>query len=62
MFVNEEKFRKKEINIADEPWVTKTLSAIRDAALIDVVNVYGNDNFTIHFKKKKANIKRKKTP
>jgi hypothetical protein len=46
---------------ADKPWVTKTPYQIRDAALNDVVKAYtsnlakeNNNNFTIHFKKKKA--------
>jgi putative transposase len=50
-----------EENFADKPWVTKTPYHIRDAALNDVVKAYtsnlakeNNNNFTIHFKKKKA--------
>jgi putative transposase len=50
-----------EEKFADKPWVTKTHYHIRDAALNDVVNAYtsnlakkNNNNFIIHFKKKKT--------
>jgi hypothetical protein len=58
-FVNKKNSNNEE-NFADKPWVTKTPYDIRDAALNDVVNAYmsnlakENNNFTIHFKKKKA--------
>jgi hypothetical protein len=58
-FVNKKNSNNEE-NFADKPWVTKTPYHIRDAALNDVVNAYTsnlakkNNNFTIHFKKKKA--------
>jgi hypothetical protein len=59
-FVNKKNSNNEE-NFADEPWVTKTPYDIRDAALNDVVKAYtsnlakeNNNNFTIHFKKKKA--------
>jgi transposase len=59
-FVNKKNSNNEE-NFADKPWVTKTPYDIRDAALNDVVKAYtsnlakkDNNNFTIHFKKKKA--------
>jgi hypothetical protein len=59
-FVNNKNSNNKE-KFADKPWVTKTPYDIRDAALNDVVKAYtsnlakeNNNNFTIHFKKKKA--------
>jgi transposase len=59
-FVNNKNSNHEE-NFADKPWVTKTPYHIRDAALNDVVKAYtsnlakkDNNNFTIHFKKKKA--------
>jgi putative transposase len=59
-FVNNKNSNKEE-NFADKPWVTKTPYQIRDAALNDVVKAYtsnlakeNNNNFIIHFKKKKA--------
>jgi hypothetical protein len=59
-FVNKKNSNKEE-NFADKPWVTKTPYDIRDATLNDVVKAYtinlakeNNNNFTIHFKKKKA--------
>jgi hypothetical protein len=59
-FVNKKNSNHEEI-FTDKPWVTKTLYHIRDAALNDVVKAYtsdlakeNNNNFTIHFKKKKA--------
>jgi hypothetical protein len=59
-FVNKINSNHEE-NFANKPWVTKTPYDIRDAALNDVVNAYmsnlakeNNNNFTIHFKKKKA--------
>jgi hypothetical protein len=59
-FVNKKNSNNEE-NFADKPWVTKIPYDIRDAALNDVVKAYesnlakeNNNNFTIHFKKKKA--------
>jgi putative transposase len=59
-FVNKKNSNNEE-KFADKPWVTKTPYDIRDAALNDVVNAYtsnlakkNNNNFIIHFKKKKA--------
>jgi putative transposase len=59
-FVNKKNSNNEE-NFADKPWVTKSPYDIRDAALNDVVKAYtsnlakkNNNNFTIHFKKKKA--------
>jgi hypothetical protein len=59
-FVNKKNSNHEE-NFADKPWVTKTLYDIRDAAWNNVVNAYtsnlaknDNNNFIIHFKKKKA--------
>jgi putative transposase len=59
-FVNKKNSNHEE-NFADKPWVTITPYDIRDAALNDVVKAYtsnlakkDNNNFTIHFKKKKA--------
>jgi hypothetical protein len=59
-FVNKKNSNQEE-NFADKSWVTKTPYHIRDAALNDVVKSYtsdlakeNNNNFTIHFKKKKA--------
>jgi putative transposase len=59
-FVNNKNSNKEE-NFADKPWVTKTPYHIRDSALHDVVKAYtsnlakeNNNNFIIHFKKKKA--------
>jgi hypothetical protein len=59
-FVNNKNSNHEE-KFADKPWVTKTPYDIRDTALNDVVKVYtsnlakeNNNNFTIHFKKKKA--------
>jgi hypothetical protein len=59
-FVNKKNSNHEE-NFADKPWVTKTPYDIRDAALNDVVKAYtsnfakeNNNNFTIHFKKKKT--------
>jgi hypothetical protein len=60
-FVNKKNSNNEE-NFADKPWVTKTPYDVREAALNDVVNnAYtsnlakeNSDNFTIHFKKKKA--------
>jgi hypothetical protein len=58
-FVNKKNSNHEE-KFADKPWVTKTPYDIRDAALNDVVKAYtsdlakkDNNNFTIHFKKKK---------
>jgi hypothetical protein len=59
-FVNNKNSNHEE-KFADKPWVTKTPYDIRDAVLNDVVKAYtsnlakeNNNNFTIHFKKKKA--------
>jgi putative transposase len=59
-FVNNKNSNHEE-NFADKPWVTKTPYQVRDAALNDVVKAYtsnlakkDNNNFIIHFKKKKA--------
>jgi hypothetical protein len=59
-FVNKKNSNHEE-NFADKPWITKAPYDIRDAALNDVVKAYtsnlakkDNNNFTIHFKKKKA--------
>jgi hypothetical protein len=59
-FVNKKSSNHEE-NFADKPWVTKSPYDIRDAALNDVVKAYmsnlakeNNNNFTIHFKKKKG--------
>jgi hypothetical protein len=59
-FVNKKNPNHEE-NFADKPWVTKPLYDVRDAALNDIVKAYtsnlakeNNNNFTIHFKKKKA--------
>jgi hypothetical protein len=59
-FVNNKNSSHEE-KFADKPWVTKTPYDIRNAALSDVVNAYksnhakkDNNNFIIHFKKKKA--------
>jgi hypothetical protein len=59
-FVNKKNSNNEE-NFADKPWVTKIPYDVRDAALNDVVKAYtsnlakkNNNNFTIHFKKKKA--------
>jgi hypothetical protein len=59
-FVNKKNSNNEE-NFADKSWVTKTPYGVRDAALNDVVNAYtsnlakeNNNNFIIHFKKKKA--------
>jgi putative transposase len=59
-FVNKKNSNHEE-NFADKPWVTKTPYHIRDEALNDVVKAYtsnlakkNNNNFIIHFKKKKA--------
>jgi hypothetical protein len=59
-FVNNKNSNHEE-NFADKPWVTKTPYHIRNAALNDAVNAYtsnlakkDNNNFIIHFKKKKA--------
>jgi hypothetical protein len=58
-FVNKKNSNHEE-NFADKPWVTKTPYDIRDAALNDIVDAYkinlakDDNNFTIHFKKKKA--------
>jgi hypothetical protein len=59
-FVNNKNSNHEE-NFADKPWVTKTPYYVRDAALNDVVKAYtsnlakkDNNNFIIHFKKKKA--------
>jgi hypothetical protein len=59
-FVNKKNSNNEE-NFADKFWVTKTPYDIRDAALNDVVKAYtsnlakeNNNNFIIHFKKKKA--------
>jgi hypothetical protein len=61
-FVNKKNSNNEE-NFADKPWVTKTSYDIRDAALNDVVNAYtsnlakeNNNNFTIHFKKKRHQV------
>ncbi|HWU42665.1 MAG TPA: transposase, partial [Bdellovibrio sp.] len=50
-----------EENFKDTPWVLDTPAAIRDGGLMDVVKAYrsnlakpGNNNFTLHFKKKNA--------
>jgi hypothetical protein len=59
-FVNKKNFNNEK-KFSNKPWVTKTPYDIRDAALNDVVNAYtsnlakeNNNNFTIHFKKRKA--------
>jgi transposase len=59
-FVNNKNSNHEE-KFTDKPWVTTTPYDIRNAALNDVVNAYtsnlakkDNNNFTIHFKKKKA--------
>jgi hypothetical protein len=59
-FVNKKNSNHEE-KFADKPWVTKTPYDIRDAALNDVVKAYtsnlakkNNNNFIIHFKKKKT--------
>jgi hypothetical protein len=59
-FVNKKNSNNEE-KFADKPWVTKAPYDIRDATLNDVVKAYtsnlakeNNNNFTIHFKKKKA--------
>jgi hypothetical protein len=59
-FVNKKNSNHEE-NFANKSWVTKTPYDIRDAALNDVVKAYmsnlakeNNNNFIIHFKKKKA--------
>jgi putative transposase len=59
-FVNKKNSNNEE-KFADKPWVTKTPYDIRNVALNDVVEAYtsnfakeNNNNFTIHFKKKKA--------
>jgi transposase len=59
-FANNKNSNNEE-NFADKPWVTKAPYDIRDAALNDVVKAYtsnlakkDNNNFTIHFKEKKA--------
>jgi putative transposase len=59
-FVNKKNCNHEE-NFADKPWITKTPYDVRYAALNNVVKAYtsnlakeNNNNFTIHFKKKKA--------
>jgi putative transposase len=59
-FVNNKNSNHEE-DFAGKPWVTKTPYDIRDAVMNDVVNAYmsnlakeNNNNFIIHFKKKKA--------
>jgi hypothetical protein len=61
-FVNKKNSNNEE-NFADKPWVTKSPYDIRDAALNDVVKAYtsnlakkDNNNFTIHFKKKRHQV------
>jgi uncharacterized tellurite resistance protein B-like protein len=61
-FVNKKNSNNEE-KFADKPSVTKTPYHIRDAALNDVVKAYtsnlakeNNNNFTIHFKKKKHQV------
>jgi hypothetical protein len=61
-FVNNKNSNHEE-NFADKSWVTKTPYDIRDAALNDVVKAYtsnlakkDNNNFIIHFKKKKDQV------
>lgn len=51
-------------NIKDEPWVEKISYDIRDEAMIDALKAIGsnrakmdNNEFTIHFKKKKDGTK-----